>query len=39
MQIKKDDIKEKLISSARREFLDHGYAKASLSVLLLKKRD
>ena len=36
MQIKKDDIKDKLISSARREFLDHGYAKASLRVIAEK---
>lgn len=33
MQVKKEDIKEKIISSARREFLEHGYAEASLRVI------
>ena len=36
MQIKKDDIKENIISSACREFLDHGYAEASLRVIAEK---
>ena len=36
MQVKKDNIKEKIITSARREFLDHGYAEASLRVIAEK---
>lgn len=36
MQVKKEGIKEKLISSARREFLEHGYADASLRVIAEK---
>ena len=36
MQIKKDDIKEKIISSACREFLCHGYSEASLRVVAEK---
>ncbi len=37
MQVKKEDIKERLISSARREFLEHGYAEASLRVIAEKE--
>jgi len=37
MQVKKENIKEKIISSARREFLEHGYAKASLRVIAEKE--
>ena len=33
MQVKKEDIKERIISSARREFLAHGYEKASLRTI------
>lgn len=36
MQVKKEDIKEKIISSACREFLDHSYADASLRVIAEK---
>ena len=36
MQVKKEDIKENIICSARREFLDHGYAEASLRVIAEK---
>ncbi|MCG8482509.1 MAG: TetR/AcrR family transcriptional regulator [Clostridia bacterium] len=37
MQVKKEDIKEKIISSARREFLENGYEKASLRVIAEKE--
>jgi AcrR family transcriptional regulator len=37
MQVKKDIIKEKIISSARREFLEKGYIKASLRVIAEKE--
>jgi AcrR family transcriptional regulator len=37
MQVKKENIKEKIISSARREFLQHGYVKASLRVIAQKE--
>ncbi len=37
MQVKKEDIKEKIMSSARREFLEHGYAEASLRVIAEKE--
>ena len=30
MQVKKEDIKEKILNAARRAFLEHGYAAASL---------
>lgn len=36
MQVKKGGIKEKIINSARREFLEHGYTKASLRVIAEK---
>ena len=36
MQVKKEDIKENIICSARSEFLDHGYAEASLRVIAEK---
>ena len=36
MQVKKEIIKENIICSARREFLDHGYAEASLRVIAEK---
>ena len=36
MQIKKEDIKERIISSARSEFLEHGYSGASLRVIANK---
>ena len=36
MQVKKEDIKEKIINSARREFLEHGYVEASLRVIAEK---
>ena len=37
MQVKKEDIKEKIMRSARREFLEHGYAEASLRVIAEKE--
>lgn len=37
MQVKKEDIKEKIISSARKEFLEHGYVEASLRVIAEKE--
>ncbi len=37
MQVKKEDIREKIISSARREFLEHGYVEASLRVIAEKE--
>ncbi len=37
MQVKKDDIKEKILNSARREFLKHGYDGASLRVIAEKE--
>lgn len=36
MQVKKEDIREKIISSAREEFLKHGYVEASLRVIAEK---
>ena len=33
MQVKKEDIKEKILRSARRAFLEHGYADASLRAI------
>lgn len=36
MQVKKDDIKEKILNSAHREFLDHGFAEASLRIIAEK---
>ncbi len=36
MQVKKEDIKEKIINSARREFLEHGYTNASLRIIAEK---
>lgn len=36
MQVKKEDIKEKIMDSARREFFNHGYADASLRVIAEK---
>ena len=36
MQVKKEDIKKRIIISARREFLDHGYMEASLRVIAEK---
>ena len=37
MQVKKGDIRDKIISSARREFLEHGYLEASLRVIAEKE--
>ena len=37
MQVKKENIKEKIIRSARREFLEHGYVEASLRVIAEKE--
>ena len=37
MQVKKEDIRDKIISSARREFLEHGYLEASLRVIAEKE--
>lgn len=37
MQVKKEDIREKIINSARREFLEHGYVEASLRVIAKKE--
>lgn len=37
MQIKKDEVKEKILNSARGEFLEHGYAEASLRVIADKE--
>lgn len=36
MQVKKEDIKEKMMNSARQEFLDHGYAESSLRIIAEK---
>lgn len=33
MQVKKEDVRDKIINSARKEFLKHGYLKASLRVI------
>lgn len=37
MQVKKENIKEKIMNSARKEFLKHGYVKASLRVIAEKE--
>ena len=37
MQVKKDDIKERIMKSAQKEFLEHGYAVASLRVIAEKE--
>lgn len=36
MQVKKEDVREKIISFARSEFLEHGYTNASLRVIAEK---
>ena len=36
MQVKREDVKNKLMESARREFLEHGYTGASLRVIAEK---
>lgn len=36
MQVKKEDIKERILDSARSEFLEHGYSAASLRVIAQK---
>lgn len=37
MQVKKEDIKERIMKSAQKEFLEHGYAAASLRVIAEKE--
>lgn len=37
MQVKKEDIKKRIMKSAQKEFLEHGYASASLRVIAEKE--